>query len=624
MACACWAQQLTGEEALRQLSQVKTRNYSRVYPFHEGLACVVKDGLRGFVDRTGREVIAPTFLPGPDDARFYDLPFSSGRARVFKDNKYGFIDREGRQVVDYRYDYADPFVDGRARVYRDSLWGWIDTEGREVVPCQYKGSRYSNFDGTSHMRDIEMSHDWMVVRKDGKTGIRRTGTGQEVIPCDYERISHFDGSTAFLSNNGKWGVWADGRVTAPCIYDLRQHDYFSDHDFTRPLLEVQRDGKYGYLDRLGHEVVPCQYDGLAVWFDDGLLVASKDNRDGVIDSTGKVVVPFEYDMIYTYSLGRAMVVKGNKYGYIDREGHVAIPITRPYNPTLLYTNLPFMADGKAMVFKGGMVGLIDEQGRQAVPCIYKDLSIVLTDENDFVIVAVKNNRQGLITTTGKQLTPFVYEQVGSKFSDGLLRAQKGRKTVYLDAAGHEVLVFDGDADDFYNGLAIVYNHEDKKGLIDREGRQVALCQYDDIKPVYAGNKDSRRTGLMITVKDGKVGLLNAKGAEVLPCTYDKIETFHDDYIETIVDKMHGAVSLDGKVLLPAIYKYGSFRNYNYREGMKSVTDKDGKVGFINQDWKLVVPCQYEDYNVFNEGLAPVKRNGQWGFINSNGQCSLDY
>ena len=40
--------------------------------------------------------------------------------------------------------------------------------------------------------------------------------------------------------------------------------------------------------------------------------------------------------------------------------------------------------------------------------------------------------------------------------------------------------------------------------------------------------------------------------------------------------------------------------------------------------KEVIPCIYEDANNFSDGLAPVKYNGKWGYINTKGQIVIPY
>lgn len=40
--------------------------------------------------------------------------------------------------------------------------------------------------------------------------------------------------------------------------------------------------------------------------------------------------------------------------------------------------------------------------------------------------------------------------------------------------------------------------------------------------------------------------------------------------------------------------------------------------------KLLFPFQYEDAFRFKEGLAPVKKNGKWGYIDKSGDVIIRY
>ena len=92
-------------------------------------AVVRKDGEYGFIDTSGKEVIACEY----DYAGF----FSEGRAIVQKGEKWGFIDTSGKEVIAREYDYAGSFSEGRAVVQKDGKYGFIDTSGKEVIARKY-------------------------------------------------------------------------------------------------------------------------------------------------------------------------------------------------------------------------------------------------------------------------------------------------------------------------------------------------------------------------------------------------------------------------------------------------------------------------------------------------------
>ena len=60
-------------------------------------------------------------------------------------------------------------------------------------------------------------------------------------------------------------------------------------------------------------------------FSDGLAGVQKDGKYGYIDKEGKVIIPFEYDDAKSFSEGLAAVKKDGKYGFVDKEGNEVIP-----------------------------------------------------------------------------------------------------------------------------------------------------------------------------------------------------------------------------------------------------------------------------------------------------------
>ena len=90
------------------------------------------------------------------------------------------------------------------------------------------------------------------------------------------------------------------------------------------LVRVRRNGKYGYVDKSGHEVIPCKYD-YAGNFREGLAIVEKDDKSGFIDKEGREVIPCMYDAAGSFSEGLAYVKKDDKWGYIDKTGREIIP-----------------------------------------------------------------------------------------------------------------------------------------------------------------------------------------------------------------------------------------------------------------------------------------------------------
>lgn len=63
-------------------------------------------------------------------------------------------------------------------------------------------------------------------------------------------------------------------------------------------------------------------------------------------------------------------------------------------------------------------------------------------------------------------------------------------------------------------------------------------------------------------------------------------------------------------------KYTEIHNAN--EGMTRLK-KNGKYGFMNSEGKMVTKCIYDKTGDFWDGVARVKKDGKYGFINTDGE-----
>ena len=78
-------------------------------------------------------------------------------------------------------------------------------------------------------------------------------------------------------------------------------------------------GKYGFIDKQGHTVIPCKYDD-AWHFSEGLAAVKLNGKWGFIDKQGHTVIPCKYDDAWHFSEGLATVFLNGKNGYINTRG----------------------------------------------------------------------------------------------------------------------------------------------------------------------------------------------------------------------------------------------------------------------------------------------------------------
>ena len=117
--------------------------------------------------------------------------------------------------------------------------------------------------------------------------------------------------------------------------------------------------------------------------------------------------------------------------------------------------------------------------------------------------------------------------------------------------------------------------------------------------------------------------------EVIPAVYDK---FDDEFVNSMLlakrDEKYMLLKKDGdsietKELINYNYidfnNCGSFENcYIEREGYRKVKSINGKWGFVDNNWNIVIPCIYDSANNFEDGHCAVVQSGIQGIINKKG------
>ena len=64
--------------------------------------------------------------------------FSEGLAVAFKDGVFGYIDKTGKLPFDTPFDFISPFKEGLASIRVESKYGFIDKKGEIAIPIIYE------------------------------------------------------------------------------------------------------------------------------------------------------------------------------------------------------------------------------------------------------------------------------------------------------------------------------------------------------------------------------------------------------------------------------------------------------------------------------------------------------
>lgn len=281
------------------------QKYDYIGPFEDGLAVVADAGGKvGFIDETGREVIAPA----------YESPethFSEGLASVKSGGKAGYINKSGEVVIPFRFDIGFEFSEGLAGVIIDGKGAYIDKTGKIVIaPGEFGPGEFRDGLAPINRWDPPISE---FIDRTGRVAISGS-------PAFQGANGFSEGLAAVTYDYKKWGyIDRTGRMVISPIYELTA-------GFEKGLSWVKVVGQgIGMIDRTGKMIIPPKYES-GSWFSEGLMYVEIDGKYGYIDVTDKLVISPEYSLARPFSNGMAVVrigggpVGGGKFGVIDRSG----------------------------------------------------------------------------------------------------------------------------------------------------------------------------------------------------------------------------------------------------------------------------------------------------------------
>ena len=216
--------------------------------------------------------------------------FKQGLLSASSGDKWGYIDKTGSYVINPQFDVAWDFADnGLARVESDDKWGYIDTTGSYVINPQFDDAWDFADNGLAR---VQSGDKWGYIDK----------TGAYVIKPQFDEAYDFEDGVAVVKLKDKYAlIDMQGKYIVKPIYDNMGEKvssglvYFAD-----------KNGKVGYLNTSGEEIVPAQFDYLYSdsdlgwaedFYDDGYTIIRMGDVCGVIDKTGKYIINPQFDRL---------------------------------------------------------------------------------------------------------------------------------------------------------------------------------------------------------------------------------------------------------------------------------------------------------------------------------------
>ncbi len=421
----------------------------------------------GLIDTLGQLAVEAVY----DDIGF----FNEGRLAVKRNGLWGFVNHEGLEVIPCRFREVLGFSEGLAAVKIGRHWGFIDKMGNVVIKFDY--SRVGNF---------KSGMAWAATAK----GVGYINHQQQfVIAPVFDKAFDFEGEIARVIIKGKYAlINQQGKFISRRRFN--NIDVFNEHGLaiasygqqalrygvinkraemitTQPFQEIQpyseglavvklREG-YGYIDLTGRLVIPCAYSKASAFYE-GRAAVQKDGACGYISRTAGTIVPFEYSKCLDFDGGKAIVYKGiRRAGLVDLQGNLVLEpsvdrllkfregrglvrdseyrfyyITEQaagvYNG--FYERATEFQNGVALVQVHGKWGVINHKGVQVIPAKYDHIEPF---QQGHARVRVPGFN-GLLHLDGQSIMAPEYEFV-SYVGAGIFRAEQGDRIGYFNEKG---------------------------------------------------------------------------------------------------------------------------------------------------------------------------------------------
>ncbi len=527
----------------------------------EGLAQVKMNGKWGYADSTGRVVIPC----------IYDVvnSFYQGVTHVETDKFSFIIDKTGKALI-ANLPKTHSNSDGKGYYIRCLGEGIILTFS--YTRTNRKDCKYFNLKGEQILKDFPYD---LGVFQDGLAATQKgyyygyfNTKGEEITDADLQNASPFLNGLGQIKMNGKQGyINKQGKIVIPCIFD-----YIDGWAFDKPLAIGHKDKKTAAYDRNGKEVIPLA-DGYISQLDNFIVQTyTAENVYKIYTPEGKILIDSVTNVNYNNEDRLLLIKKFDTWYYINIFGKPAFKGT--------YDDANLFKGGIAIVKKNDKYGVINEQGKIVIPIEYDNLEI---DGRNFFgkhcIIAKKEEKYGVFDENQTLTIPFEYDYIRAGRHWQYI-VSKGDKMGVVDEKNSTIFPLEDWRIEDWGEDAYLFNQNKKQGIYTWKKDEIYPIEYEISKP---SNEFSN------IKKENKKGYLNLDFSRNIPCEYD--ELFNENQYGFWVKKegKYGYVSVQNEVILPiecdTIFRNQAIGNFYQVE-------KKGKKGVL-YNGKLIVPIEYD-------------------------------
>jgi hypothetical protein len=552
---------------------------------------------------------------------------------VFEENgKAGLKDSQGKVLIPAQYD-ALGWSDGTFSVYQNitgyklnGRWGLINTANHKLTKTDYDDL-------------IRSEGSLFVARKQSSVSLRivagcLNASGKEVIPFEYDGIK---------------------------VFSLRAVVF----------TKIGNQYKYGLIDLENRTIIPQQYQNIYPIGSLRFAVENFENKLSIFTEAGKAVTGFTIDKISPFTKNYAIIYQGEQQGVIDRDGQIkvqpkyqsvailedgSLKIREPHTwefldgknkllQTHLADSIEPVDNNLLKVTRGQLVELTDDQLKRKSNTA---LTAIGSFQNNRAIVYL-SRKQGVITRSGTLIVPPVYDSI--VMANGYFTAlqfQGGQSTwMLLDSMGTRLTTKLYERMAPLNATYFAVRYRGFAGAINLAGKEEIGCVYDSLLQIKEGLvvvKFRQQYGIVnfkeqwiVTPRTNRLTILTANrfieqspvrkslkatDGNVIYFTDNPIKVYPDYLLEYLPSGTIWKINLEGRIADRQVHPDEPIEAiYEESEGLRAIR-KNGKYGFIDSQGRLRIANRYEGVKKFSDELAPAMIRGHWGYINHQDQIAI--
>ncbi|WP_223032172.1 WG repeat-containing protein [Hanstruepera marina] len=275
----------------------------------------------------------------------------------------------------------------------------------------------------------------------------------------------------------------------------------------------------------------------------------------------------------------------------------------------LVTVLTSFAQELALANADGKFGYINKTGNWEIEPQFK---VAKNFSGDLAEAMNDNKKWGYINRKGEWVIEPQFDKT-KEFNSGIALVLNNKNWGYINTKGEPVLtnISSEKLYDFENGYAI-YRKDDGVGFIDTNGKVVIEPKF---KKVF-----NFENGYAKVLEGEKWGLIDTSGNYFVKTEYDGVSNFYNGNVVANKGESYGLIINGEFKEIPGAEKIWDFSV----NGTNTYAKKNDKIGFIDSEGNWIVEPQYDKARAFINGLAPVLKGKEWGYINTSGEVVIPF